>query len=110
MNTIFTDLLDNRVVRYLDEMLIHWKTRPEHILLVKEILSMQRADKLSGNIEKPLPFTEEVEFLGGILSGYGTQLAQSKAKAIAEWTAQTTLKELHGFLGFGNFLRHFIHR
>lgn len=110
MNTIFADLLDNGVVIYLDDILIYSKTRQEHVSLVQQILSRLRANGLFGNIEKTLWFKEEVEFLGYILSGHGTKLAQSKAAAIAEWAPPTKVKELQGFLGFANLPRRFIHR
>ncbi|KAK3523509.1 hypothetical protein QTP70_001173 [Hemibagrus guttatus] len=68
-----------RVIAYIDDILVYSKSREEHVLHVREVLSRLQRHHLYVKLEK---FTD--------------------------WPAPTTVRELQRFLGFANFYRRFI--
>lgn len=104
MKTIFIDLLDNRVIIYLDNILGYSKTYQKQTCLVKEIFGRLQAKGLYENVENNLWFSEEVE----LLSVQGTQLKDPKAQACVGWLLPRKVNALHAVLRFANFLCHFI--
>ncbi|KAK3555402.1 hypothetical protein QTP86_015690, partial [Hemibagrus guttatus] len=79
INGVFQDLLGKGVIAYIDDILVYSKSREEHVLHVREVLSRLQRHHLYVKLEK---FTD--------------------------WPAPTTVRELQRFLGFANFYRRFI--
>jgi hypothetical protein len=49
------------------------------------------------------------KYLGFIIqAGKGVSIDPKKVRAIKEWEAPTTVKGVHGFIGFANFYQEFI--
>ncbi|XP_054845633.1 uncharacterized protein LOC129336531 [Eublepharis macularius] len=51
---------------------------------------------------------EELDYLGYRISGQGLKMDPAKIKAVQDWQAPSTRKQLQSFLGFANFYRLFI--
>ncbi|KAK3553596.1 hypothetical protein QTP70_005767, partial [Hemibagrus guttatus] len=49
-----------------------------------------------------------VTFLGYVISQRGVEMDMVKVRAVTDWPAPTTVRELQRFLGFANFYRRFI--
>jgi hypothetical protein len=50
----------------------------------------------------------EVEYLGMVIEGGKMFMDSGKLRGISEWPTPTTVKQVRGFLGFGNFYQRFI--
>ncbi|XP_054825903.1 uncharacterized protein LOC129323394 [Eublepharis macularius] len=53
---------------------------------------------------------KELDYLGYRISEQGLKMDPAKVKAVEDWQAPTTRKQLQSFLGFANFYRQFIER
>ena len=51
---------------------------------------------------------ERIEWLGMVIQEGRITMDPGKLKGIQEWPVPTTIKQVQGFLGFGNFYRRFI--
>jgi hypothetical protein len=52
--------------------------------------------------------TRKIEFLGVILEDSTVMMDPVKVAGVEEWKEPKTVKDIHKFLGFCNFYRHFI--
>ncbi|KAK3530522.1 hypothetical protein QTP86_027886, partial [Hemibagrus guttatus] len=87
--------------------------------LLQHIYSSRLTDVLTNEIaESKLILTDSVTkcefhrttvtFLGYIISPRGAEMDTNKVRAVSEWPAPSTIKELQRFLGFTNFYWRFI--
>ena len=110
INRALAGLLDTSCVVYLDDILIytHEEDLESHWCAVRAVLQRLRDAGLFANLEKCSFATQEVKFLGFIVSTEGIAADPARVETIREWPSPTTLKELQVFLGFANFYRRFI--
>lgn len=101
-------LVDVFCVVYLDDILIYSDSEEEHLQHLREVLERLRRFALYANLKKCKFFTQEVEFLGYIVSVAGVAMDQRRVDTIEEWLRPTSVKEIQIFLGFANFYRRFI--
>jgi len=109
MNSIFSDVLDQYVVVYLDDILIFSKNPEEHQKHVLDVLERLKKHGLYAKPEKCEFSVKSTEFLGFIISPSGISMSQSKVDAILKWPAPKNVKQIQSFLGFANFYRRFIY-
>ncbi|KAF8748843.1 hypothetical protein RHS01_10555 [Rhizoctonia solani] len=91
MNKLFKDLLDVCIIIYLDDILIYSKDDTSHTQHVHEVLQHLMENQL---FARP-PSAHSI-------------LDKLKIQAVQEWPTPTKVKEVQSFLGFANFLQHFI--
>ncbi|SJK99901.1 uncharacterized protein ARMOST_03212 [Armillaria ostoyae] len=109
MNDIFKDLIsEEKVMIYLDNILIFTKDLNEHRRIVRRVLQRLRENKLFLKAEKCKFKVLKTEYLGVIISEGQVQMDPIKLAGIAEWPTPMKKKELQSFLGFTNFYRKFI--
>jgi len=108
MNHIFWDMLDLRLLAYMDDLLIYAKTVEEHNRIIQEVLRRLRENKLAVSPDKCVWRQTEVEFLGYLIGREGIKMSQEKVEAVLEWKSPSSLTEVQSFLGFANFYRRFI--
>ena len=109
MNHIFRDLINKeKVVVYMDDIMIFTKTLDEHRQIVREVLKILHENKLSLKYMKCDFETQETEYLGLIISEGQIKMDPGKVKGVTDWPVSKSRKELRGFLGFLNFYRCFI--
>jgi hypothetical protein len=73
MQGILRDLLDDRVVVYIDDILIYSESESQHELLVSQVLRRLQEHGLAGAIDKSEIHKTSVEFLGYIISADGVK-------------------------------------
>jgi hypothetical protein len=77
INDLLRDYLDQRVIVYLDDILIYSINREEHDALIFKILKILQVENLTANITKYMFDAESVLFLGFVLFSKGVSLANN---------------------------------
>lgn len=108
MNEVLNGLVDKICTVYLDDILIFSSSREEHIVHVKEVLERLRQHKLYASPKKCFFMTQEVEFLGIIVTDKGLKVNPEKTDIIRKWPKPSTITEVRSFLGLASFFRRFI--
>ena len=110
INWTLRDLLDDFVTAYIDDILVFTDgSLKEHRQQVRSVLQRLREAGLQVDIDKSEFEVKSTKYLGFIVeAGKGIRMDPAKIKAIQEWQAPTTAKEVRQFLGFANFYRQFI--
>jgi len=65
-------------------------------------------EKMLGNVKRGTFFTQEVTFLGYIVSAQGIKVEQSKIKAIRSWPVLKNIRDVRSFHLLASFYRRFI--
>jgi hypothetical protein len=107
-NDIFKDFLDDFLVVYLDDLLIYSNTRQEHKRHVHLVLQRLGEAGLYLKLEKSVFNSEEVPFLGFIISPDGIRMDPSKVEAITTWPEPRSAHDIQVFLALANFYRRFV--
>ncbi|KAK3560881.1 hypothetical protein QTP86_022913 [Hemibagrus guttatus] len=108
INGVFQNLLGKWVITYIDDILVYSTSPEEHVLHVREVLSRLQQHHLYVKLEKCEFHQTTVTFLGYVISRRGVQMDAVEVRAVTDWPAPTTVRELQRFLGFANFYRRFI--
>ena len=83
---------------YLDDLSIHSKTTQEHLLLLRQVFSILRAERFYAKPSKCQFFASELEFVGFVISANGIILQERTLKAVREWPTPTSAKDIRTFL------------
>ena len=108
INNIFSNLLDDCVVIYLNDILIYSNNMSEHHWHVKEVLKYFCKASFYTKAEKYEFYSELVEYLRYILSSFGLIMSNDKVKIIQDWLESKKVKDIQFFLDFTNFYCRFI--
>jgi hypothetical protein len=108
MNDIFRDMLDTKVVIYLDDILIFSKNQEDHERDVKEVLRRLAKNQLFCKLSKCSFHADTVDYLGLVISPRGISMEEKKVQAVKDWPTPQTVKQVQSFLGFANFLHRFV--
>jgi hypothetical protein len=108
MNDIFRDMLDTKVMIYLDDILIFSKNQKDHEKDIKEVLRRLSTNQLFCKSSKCSFHVDTVDYLGLVISPKGISMEEKKVQAVKEWPVPQNIKQVQSFLGFANFLRRFV--
>ena len=109
MNEILKDeIATNKVLVYLDDILIFAKDRAEHREQVRRVLDILRQHGLYLKLEKCEFETTETEYLGMIISEGSIRMDPVKTQGVADWPTPRSKGDVQSFLGFCNFYRRFV--
>ena len=109
MNETFSRMVGEwKVVIFMDDVIVHGKTREELTANVGEFLQQCKDESLRLKISKSTFETKEVDFLGYRVKYSEYSPCPIKTAAIKDWPTPTNLKELRSFIRFCNFYRMFI--
>ena len=108
MNHVLRGFINKFVVVYFDDILVYSKALAEHEEHLRQVLLTLRDVQLYGNLKKCDFCTQEVVFLGFVVSKDGLQVDQSKVKAVQEWPTPTNITQVRGFHGLASFYRRFV--
>lgn len=98
------------VRNYLDDILVHGKTKEEHDENLQAVLSRLAEHNVNLNKEKCVFGKGSVKFLGFTLSSDGLKIEEEKLKAIKNFRSPESQSEVKSFLGLINFVERFIPR
>ncbi|KAF8736353.1 hypothetical protein RHS02_06331, partial [Rhizoctonia solani] len=108
MNNLFWDLIDVTVVIYLDNILIFSEDPKDHLSHIREVLSWLMKNQLFCKLSKCHFHVTTVDYLGITISPKGFSMDQKKIEAVTSWPQPKSVKQVQAFLGFVNYLHHFI--
>ena len=98
----------NKVVAYLDDILIMGNNFEEHLQLVVKVLQTLEKYNIKIKPSKCDWFRSRVEYLGHIVSRSGIRKTDDYLRKVEEFPRPKTVGELREFLGLVNFQRKFI--
>jgi hypothetical protein len=108
MNEVLRPFISRFVVVYFDDILIYSKSLTEHLDHLCAVFDALRAARLFGNLEKCTFCTEQVSFLGYVVTSQGIEVDDTKVEAIRSWPTPTTVTQVWSFLGLAGFYRRFV--
>ncbi|XP_057487761.1 uncharacterized protein LOC130773830 [Actinidia eriantha] len=108
MNHILRAFIGKCVVVYFDDILIYSKNLDDHVQHLKSVLDVLRQEKLFANLKKCTFCTDNLVFLGFVVSAQGLHVDAEKIRAIQEWPSPTTVGNVRSFHGLASFYRRFV--
>jgi hypothetical protein len=108
MNSVFAPWMRKIMLVFFDDILIYSSTKEDHLKHVRLILQVLRDNKLFAKQSKCVFATEQVEYLGHVISAKGVATDPQKIVAVQEWSLPKTLTQLRGFLGLTGYYRRFV--
>ncbi len=109
INKILTELLNNFCIIYLNDILIFFVEKIDHINHMKQILEKLRKFKLYASLKKCEFFIIKVNFLKFVIFTKNILMSSSKVNVIKTWLKLKMYQEIQVFLRFINFYWRFIH-
>lgn len=108
MERIFGDLSFQKLLLYLDDIIIFSSTFKDHLQRLEMVLSRLQERNLKLKFKKCQFFQKEVRYLGHIVSSNGVATDPEKICVVKQWKRPTTVSELQSFLGFASYYRRFV--
>nr|GEW65059.1 hypothetical protein [Tanacetum cinerariifolium] len=105
MNTVFKPFLRYFTLVFFDDILIYSATLKEHLQHLKLVLQAMQWNSLYAKMIKCVFATNQVEYLGHIISEEGVFIDPI---AMKRWPTPVNVKQLRGFLGLTGYYRRFI--
>ncbi|XP_054765371.2 uncharacterized protein K02A2.6-like [Lytechinus pictus] len=96
------------VICHMDDVLIHGVTQADHDTRVRAVLQRLQEAGITLNHDKCEFSQQRVKFLGHFIDRTGVKVDPSKTKAIRDFPAPRTVKELQRFLGMVNQVGKFL--
>jgi len=109
INKILTKLLNDFWVVYLNNILIFFVEKTDHVDHMKQILNRLRKFKLYASLKKCEFFITKVNFLEFFIFIESISMNSSRIDIIKTWFRSKMYQKIQVFLKFVNFYRRFIH-
>ena len=108
-NNIFQDFITESVlVVYLDDILIHTESWPQHLQVLRRVLQRITQHRLQLQLKKCKWGCTKLKFLGYMISAAGIQMDPEKINSITAFPQRTSVRKLQSFLGLVNFSLRFV--
>nr|GEV35133.1 retrotransposon protein, putative, Ty3-gypsy subclass [Tanacetum cinerariifolium] len=90
MNRVCRPYLDKFVILFIDDILIYFKTREEHVEHLRLVLEQLKKEKWYAKFTKCKLWLREVQFLGHVINGKRIHVEPSKIEFVKNWKAPRT--------------------
>ena len=108
LDRVFHDLKFDFVYHYLDDVVVYSENFEEHLVHVKTVFDRLRSAGLTVKPEKVVFATQEIAFLGHIISSAGVKIDPERTRSIRDFPPPRDVKGISRFLGMINFYHKFI--
>ena len=108
MDIVLSGLPPDRVMAYLDDIIIFSRSLEEHLRDVDKVLEKLELAGITLRPEKCIFGSNEVDYLGYHMNESGIRPQKQLVEAIQDFPCPTTKKEVRRFLGTAGFYRDFI--
>ena len=108
MNRVFRPYVDQFVVVFIDDILVHSKNRENHDTHLRVVLETLRKEQLYAKLNKCEFWLNEVSFLGHIVSKEGIRVDPKKIEVVIEWKLPRNVTEVRSFLGVASYYKRFV--
>ena len=85
MNYLFTDLLYQGVIEFLNDMLVYSPTRDKHVQLLHMVFGKLRKHRFYCKLKKCSLFRTSTMFFGFDVTPEGLKISDAKVKSLREW-------------------------
>ena len=89
LDRVFGDVKFNFVYHYLDDLVVYSEDFDSHIRHLKIVLDCLRSAGLTVKTEKGVFATQEISFLGHLVSAAGVRIDPERTRAIREFRVST---------------------
>ena len=110
LDRVFQDLKFEFVCHYLDDVVIYSKNFEDHLEHLGIVLERLRSAGLTVKPEKVVFATQEISFLGHVISPAGVRIDPERTQAIRDFPPPRDAKGISRFVGMVNFYHKFIPR
>ena len=107
MDMVMSGLAFEVCLVYLDDVIVFSTTIDEHFRRLSAVLTRLRDAGLKLKPSKCRLLQKHVAFLGHIVSENGVSTDPEKVRAVADWPAPTTLREVRSFVELCSYYRRF---
>jgi hypothetical protein len=108
VNTAIGQLRFSQVLVYLDDVLIPGHTPQECLRILETVLNVLKDNGLTLRLSKCVFLTEEIEYLGHVVSNSTVRPSSRKTQAVKEFPIPTNVHRVRQFLGLTGYFRKFI--
>ena len=109
MNKILKDLInEEKVIAFVDNILVGIETEERHDEIVKEILKRLEENDLYIKPEKCVWKVWKIEFLGVVIGPNRIEMEKEKVDGVLSWPEPKNIKDIRKFLGLANYYKRFI--
>lgn len=109
IHNIFFDLIQqDKILLYIDDILIVTEDIGEHLEIFKEVLNRAVRFNLDFRIDKCSILFQEINYLGYIIDKNGIRPGTENVDAILKYPLPRNIHEVHRFIGSTSFFRRFI--
>lgn len=108
MDTILGSLRFDKVLPYMDDLLLASADEEEALTTLRTVLEIIRNAKLTLNLDKCRFLQTEINYLGYDISENGIRPGQKKIDAFTKFREPSNIHELRMFLGLTSYFRKFV--
>ncbi|XP_059302349.1 uncharacterized mitochondrial protein AtMg00860-like [Lycium ferocissimum] len=108
MNGIFKTYLDSFVIVFIDDILVHSRSKEGHEKHLRIVLSLLKEKKLYAKFSKCRFWLSSVEFLGHVVSKDGIMVDPKKIEVVRDGASPTLVTEIRSFVGHASYYRRFV--
>lgn len=105
INQTLAEKLDVFCIVYLNDILVYSQNANRHAEDVKWVLQKLHENNPFVNLQKCKFDTDEVRFLGYVVSPKGVSMKKDRIEAIRSWPEPRCIRDIQVFIEFANFYR-----